>query len=466
MIRLGLHHAEKSLTRRFLGGIVAPMAVLALLLAVGGTWVIKAAVETVNDRILSAAAHAIAESLGVENGQITLDLSPAIFGMLEDNARDNVYYSVRRGAEVVTGYAGLPDIAPHGVPDKQVVFGQGVYRGMPVRIIAEGHRLPHIADPVVVVVAETLGAREHVTQRLQRGLILLEVILVGCAAVLLPMVVRWGMKPIVALGREMDNRATLDMTPLAVGDLPQEMRDLGRAFNRMLERLDASFQNMRRFTADASHQMRTPLSILRTHIALLRDGDANAPDTRRSIEDIADAGERLERLLVQLLALARADNAQSTPIAREALGINRLVADIFAQLAPRAVNADMDLDFLDADGDPQVMTNPVLAGELLANLIDNAIRYNRPRGAITVSVKPDHELVWVSIEDQGPGIPEADRAKVFTRFARLDRDADKPGSGLGLPIAARLSAVLDARIVLDSGRDGVGLRARIGFPSA
>ena len=457
---------QDSLTYRLLRRLVVPMAVVAVLLGAGGSWVITTSVQTVSDRILGAASRAIADSLVYEDGEVALNLSPAIFGMLEDAERDNVYYSVRSGGRLLTGYADLPDIAPEGLRDTQVVFGRAVVHGKQVRVVAEGRRLPHLRNPVIVEVAETLDARRRVSHRMLGGLALLEAFLIAMTAVLLPLAVRRGLRPLTRVSEEMDARAGADLTPLPMAGVPQELRDLVRAFNGMLARLDTTLQNMRRFTADASHQMRTPLSILRTHIALVRRARPGSAEAESSIADIDHATERLQRLVTQLLALARADNVAPEDIEREQVDMEKLVAEIATDFVPQAVQIGMDLHF-DAPGEPAfALTQPLLATEIVSNFVDNAIRYNRDGGTITVAVHvaDAQDEVVVSIEDDGPGIPAADRERVFTRFTRLDRDSSRPGSGLGLPIAAMLVRAIGARIELLTARSGQGLRVEIAFP--
>jgi len=459
---------DNSLAYRLLRRIVAPLAAVAILLGVGGSWVITQSVRTVNDRILAAASRAIADSLSYEEGELSLNLSPAIFGMLEDAERDNVYYSVRSGGRVLTGYADLPDIAPQGLRDTQVVFGNATMQGKPVRVVAEGRRLPHIAAPVTVEVAETLDARRRVSSRMLGGLALLEAVLIAVTAILLPLAVRWGIRPLTRISEEMDARAGSDLTPLPIAGVPTELVDLVRAFNRMLARLDMTLQNMRRFTADASHQMRTPLSILRTHIALLRRAPAGSIDAESSIADIDHATDRLQRLVTQLLALARADNVASEEIAPEPVDMELLVAEIATDHAPQAVRDGMELHFEPPKEPALALTQPVLAGELLGNFVDNSIRYNRVGGTISISVfvaDGDDEVI-VAIEDDGPGIPAEDRDRVFTRFTRLDRDSSRPGSGLGLPIAAMLARATGAKITLSTAQSGHGLRVETAFPRA
>ncbi|WP_299427462.1 sensor histidine kinase [Sphingomonas bacterium] len=442
------------------------MAGLALLLGFGGALAIRGAVQAVNDRILGAASRALAESLTVEDGEIALNLSPAIFGMLEDNARDNVYYKVSYSGRAVTGYADLPDIAPRGLRDTEVRFGSVTYKGRPVRIVAEGRRLPGIAQPAVVEVAETLGARERISQRLLIGLAILEAALIGLSILLLPLAVRWGMRPLIRLRADMDRRVASDLTPLPTDDVPLELRDLVRAFNGMLARVDATLQGMRRFTADASHQMRTPLSILRTHIALLRKAEPGGAEARSSIEDIDHASDRLQRLLVQLLALARADHAALAQEAVEPIDANDFAATVAADHAAAAVREGIELKFERAPGMSRIATHAVLGAELLNNLIDNAMRYSGTGASVTVSVEIEGDGVTVAVEDDGPGISPDDRDRVFTRFTRLDRDTARNGSGLGLPIARALAEAIGARLSLDTAHSGRGLRASVWFPAA
>lgn len=454
-----------SLSWRLLRGMVLPLAAAALLLGIGGSWVIDESVEAVNDRILSAASRAIAESLAWDDGEISLDLSPAIFGMLESNARDNVYYSVRYRGRVITGYDDLPDIAPPTLGDTQVIFGRSTYLGRPIRIVAEGRQIPGVAGPVVVQVAETLDARERLQRDMLIGLAVLEIALIAMTLLLLPLAVRWGLRPLLSLRDEMDRRPASDLAPLPLSGTPRELRDLVSAFNAMLARLDVAVGGLRRFAADASHQMRTPLSILRGHIALLRDADLTSQTARTSIDDIDRASARLARLLVQLLALARADGAASARTTLAPADLNIVAADVVADHAVEALRAGVDLQLDRRATRAMAMTHALLAAELLSNLVDNAVRYNIAGGTVVVSVEVDGNEVVVAVEDDGPGIAAADRERMFGRFSRLDRGDMPDGSGLGLSIARSLSEAVDAHVSLATPPGGRGLRAVVRFPA-
>lgn len=451
-----------SLSSRMLRGMVIPVMALALILGLGGAWAIGQSVQAVNDRILGAASRAIVDSLTVSEGAIGLNLSPAIFGMLEDAARDNVYYSVSHNGRVLTGYRDLPAIAPRDLGDTKVVFGDAVYLGRPVRVVAEGRRLPQIDGVVIVQVAETLDARQRIVQRLLGGLIVLELVLIGTTFGLLPLAIRWGLRPLHRVQGEMDRRVASDLTPLALDQVPLELRDLVGAFNAMLARLDSAVTGIRRFTADASHQMRTPLSILRTHIALLQQAAPGSPEALESISDIDQASNRLQHLIVQLLALARADGAHPSQVELSVVDPNEIVAQAAEEHAMTAVRAGIEFTVKRMPNAPMVVTNQMLAVEMVGNLIDNAIKHNRPGGRVSVALEDAGAKAFIVVEDDGPGIPADQRDGVFTRFARLHRDPSL-GSGLGLSIVDSLARAVGADVRIEEAHSGAGLRATVAF---
>lgn len=465
-VSLGVGSASLSLTGRLFRGLVGPMIGLALVLGVGGAWAIHSIVEAINDRLLGASARAIAETLEVEEGAITLDLPPWSLGMLENTSRDNIYYNVYEGDRLLTGYPDLPPPEPSEFAEQPMVFRYGEYRDQRVRIAAEARRLPRTPELVVVQVAETLEARRALSRNMLIQLVVLELALIALASFLLPIGVRWGMRPLTRLRREMDARSTADFTPLPLADVPRELRDLVTAFNALLARLDKAVEGMRRFTADASHQMRTPLSILRTHLGVLKKRIED-PGALESIEDIQAATDRLQRLLTQLLALARAEGAEPSGTVLKDLDMKAAARAVAEEHALQALRAGVELHLVTEGTEPFIArADPVLLNELLGNLLDNAVRYNRRGGNVTIRVSSRDRQVSIEVEDDGPGIPEQERGKVFTRFYRLNRDQSRPGSGLGLSIVQLLAHILHARVEISSGEGDRGLRVRVIFAHA
>jgi signal transduction histidine kinase len=220
---------------------------------------------------------------------------------------------------------------------------------------------------------------------------------------------------------------------------------------------------MNRFTADASHQMRTPLSILRTHISVLGGLIPANHAAYSSLKDIQEAADRLQRLLIQLLELARADGGQSLDRESGAIDLRQVVQEVASKHVPQALEAGIDLHF-EADQRPfPTHANPITINEIFANLIDNAIRYNKAGGSVVIRLFDEKGKHVVDVEDDGPGIPEAERGKVFTRFYRLSRDQSRVGSGLGLAIVQSLAATLNVQISMSDGADNRGLRVRVSF---
>jgi two-component system sensor histidine kinase TctE len=456
---------RSSLTARLLIGLILPTAALALLLGVGGAWAIDGIVERVNDRLLEASARAIADTVALEDDAVTLDLPASAFGMLENDERDNVYYSVRKGNALVTGYPDLPVAIGAGAQTGDIVFDYAEYRGERIRLAAITRRVPRLAEPVVIQVGETLDARIGLRSQLLRGVVILEAMLILLLLVLLPIAVRWGLAPLLRLRREIDARSPTDFTPLASHGVAVELRSLLEAFNGLLARLQEAVAGMRRFSADASHQMRTPLSILQTHLTVIRREGLDSVAGRDSFADVEAAAARLQRLVTQLLALARAEGAAGAvasfvePV--EMVALARRVAETYV---PVALSSGVELQF-DARDDPAVVASvEVLAHELLANLVDNAIRYNRAGGWVCIAVQREDTGVLITVEDDGPGIPAASRGDMFRRFRRLVRDQKHEGSGLGLAIVATLAEAIGAEVSVAARTPHPGMRARIAFP--
>ncbi len=265
---------------------------------------------------------------------------------------------------------------------------------------------------------------------------------------------------IARLGRrEFDQAVPSTGSPDELGSMAQALETL-RTSALEAERLQLA---MNRFTADASHQMRTPLTILRTHISVLGVLIPTNHAAYSSLKDIQEAADRLQRLLIQLLKLARADGGKSLDRESGTVDLREVVQGIAAKHVPQALEAGIDLHF-EAEQRPfPAQANPITINEIFANLIDNAIRYNEPGGSVVIRLFDEKGRHVVDVEDDGPGIPDAEREKVFTRFYRLSRDQSRVGSGLGLAIVRSLAATLNAEIRMSAGTDNRGLRVRVSF---
>ncbi|MEH3103616.1 MAG: sensor histidine kinase N-terminal domain-containing protein [Sphingomonas phyllosphaerae] len=454
----GARGGALALRTRLFVAMLAPLLAIAVLLGLAGATLIADVVRRTNDRVLGGALGAVAETVQVERGEVTLDLPAAAFGMLENSERDNVYYRIAVGGRLLTGYVDLPAPIIGELALDQPRFRFARYRDQAIRVAEVRRSLPRIDAPVIVQVAETLDGRHALQRRLVTALVLGEILLVGVAMLLIRPALAWSLRPLAGLRGAVarrDTRATPDLSPLDTGPLPVELRPLADAFDHLLARLDSATAGMRRFTADASHQMRTPLAVLKVQVALARRGSPDA------LAEIADAADRLEHLVKQLLALARAEEAGSAP-PREQVDLREVAIAVINRRIAQAIEAGVEIH-LDGAEDIVIASHRTLLFEILSNLIDNAIRYNRAGGHVMLTVSDEEETgATIVVADDGPGLPEDDLARLGERFTRLSTARDSEGSGLGLAIVRSAASRLDATVAIVNTRPGLRITLRFG----
>ena len=455
---------QPSLVRRLLLTLVVSLTVVSVLLGAGGAWLINGIVQQTSDSLLGASARAIPETLAEEDGEITLDLPPSALGMLENTERDNIYYSVRSGGALITGYENLAPAPSASLSLDHPVFRDDSFRGQKIRVAAVTRKLPRIPNVIVVEVAETLVSRRELAGRMLLGLAALEAVFVMVTALLVWPATGWSLRPVTKLRAQME-RHTGDHTvfqQLSLNGVPLELSGLVGGFNALIEQVDASVAGMRRFTADASHQMRTPLTILRTHLAILQKHQPESSVGKASVADIAHATERLQNLLTGLIVLARADDFAFEPGEVETW-LGELARKVVTDCAPLAAKRRIGVRLEAPEQDIAVNAPPLAITEILSNLIENAIRYSQRGGEVTIHVGKADGAPFLEVEDDGPGVPAEDLDRIFQRFYRLPRDQARPGSGLGLSVVQTLSQYLGAHVTAAAGRDGRGLLVTVSF---
>lgn len=425
----------RSLTVRLLLALVIPLIGSAALIGLADAWVTRRVVDYTSDRLLAGSVRAIAESVTLQDQQIHVDLPPWAFGLLDSPQRDSVFYSVRQSGKLLTGYADLPEFRPaEGV--RGPAFRTLDYKGRPVRQAAEALRVPGAAEPVVISVAQTLESRTAVRKTLMTTVGLIEAGLIAVVALLVWPAATWSLRPLQGLRRRLGERSDSrdpDFAPVAVDDVPGELRPVIVAFNSLLAQLEQSVDGVRRFTADASHQMRTPLAILKTHLTLLaRTRKSNAD--QESLADALEAVDRIQRLIEQLLALARAEAVEAD--GRQEADLVACIESSAKRWYVRLKNAGVVLSLSKPDDPIRVTLSRSLVEQILENLIDNALRYGGK--SVVVSVTSVDDLGVLTVKDDGAGMPTKLADRPFERFAR-GPDIDTVGSGLGLSIVKALA---------------------------
>lgn len=232
-------------------------------------------------------------------------------------------------------------------------------------------------------------------------------------------------------------------------DGPQdEVRELAEAFNKMLERLERSFEQQSRFVSDAAHELRTPLATLRANIEVLQhDPDANAADYREMTVVLERSLSRMEKLVEDLLLLARGEKEVRTKI----VNLNDLIVHVAQDAEPLALSHHINIH-LNITDQVTVRADFHLLGRAVSNLLENGIRYNRPGGAVTLTVQRQSKGVIISVADTGIGISPDDQPHVFERFYRADQSRARHagGAGLGLSIARHIVQLHDGHIHMTS----------------
>ena len=449
--------------RRLLLTLLLPLCCILGALGFSGAWLVNRTVQGISDRVLSGSLQAISETLAMQEGYITLDLPPSALGMLENADRDNVYYSVSYRGRVITGYPELPSLQER-LPLEEIRFRNGDFHGTPIRIAMEAKLVPQLDAPVIVQVAETTKNRTALAHRILIFLAAGELLLLIVITALVVKAVDWGLQPLSELRRTVDmrnNAPDIDFSPLPTTSVPLEALSFVSAFNTLLHHVETSFQTLRRFTSDASHQLRAPLAVVRTHVELLSRNAVDAPEMRNALTDINLAVKALQHLITQLISLAKAERPQDNEHDAGVFDLVECTAGVARGYAGPALDRAMEMAF-EADQDhAHVRGNALFAGEMIANLLDNAIRYGKTGGQILIRVIGVSGRV--EIQDNGPGIPASERERVFERFHRLPQNAEVEGSGLGLSIVQALGRRMGATVTLEDGDNGVGTKAIVRF---
>ncbi|AWC20591.1 Sensor protein QseC [Aminobacter sp. MSH1] len=453
-----------SLRRRLLLWLLVPLVALGLV-ALADTY--NEAVDTANavsDRVLAGSALAIAERVVVaEDGALEVDIPYVALEMLTSAAQDRVFYRVDGPSGFITGYQTLPII--EGLEQEESGYTDASFRGEPIRLTSLSRAASTGASsiPFVVTVAETTIARTQLAQTILLRSALRLAILIGSAAAIVWLAVTFSLRPLYRLRDAIAERNPDDLHPIEQS-VPKEVRGLVDTVNSFMGRLGSALGAMRHFTGNASHQLRTPLTIIRTQLALA--SRAHSLEEARQAARIGDeAVAHAERVIAQLLLLAKVDEAASDRLkSLDAVDLTALAQQLTADRVTQAHAAGIDLGF---EGEQALFVRgePMLLSEMIRNLIENVLAYAGAGTEATVKVLDQGADVVLEVEDTGPGIPATEMENVRQRFVR-GREGDKPGAGLGLPIVEEIASLFGGRLELLAGADGRGLRVRVSFGKA
>ena len=459
-----------SLRQQLLRWLILPLVALVALNAVSLYRDALEAADVAYDRSLLSSTRALAERVTVKDGKVVANVPYVALDSFETDTLGRIYYKVTGlDGETVSGYDDLPPV-PAGVPRSDlypalVRFYHASYNGEPVRIAA---LLQPVYDDsmrgiALIQVGETLDARNALSRDILLNTLLRQAVLVLAVAALVWFAVRLVLRPLMRLKNEVETRPLSDLSTIDQALVHKEVRPLVAAMNGTMARMQDLIASQRRFIADASHQLRTPLAVLKTQAALaLRENDPAA--MRAIVASIAGTTDSAIHLANRLLVLARIEHGGGGEPAQQ-VALALVARQVGLELALPAVQKDIDLALeVEADADTTVVGRELLLHELAANLVDNAIRYTPAGGSVLLWVGRRADRVVLAVSDSGPGIIEAEYEKVLMPFYRAQStlEANPGGTGLGLAIVRDIAALHGATLALGRA-DAGGLKAEVIF---
>jgi two-component system OmpR family sensor kinase len=323
----------------------------------------------------------------------------------------------------------------------------------------------HVTPEGVVQVAQPEAIRDALARELAARTAVPELVFIPVLVVLVVWVLRRNLRPLYETSARVRERDAARLDPLPTAGVPEELAPLVEQINALLARLAASLETERRFVADAAHELRSPVAALALQVQLAERAHTDAARAA-ALAELRRGIARAGRLVQQLLDLARLEPG----VASEPPGpvdLAQTVREVIGEFVARADSQGIDLG---AEAPVSLVVNGAASElrSLVANLVDNALRYAPAQSAVTVSLRDTGEAVELAVEDAGPGIPPAERERVLRRFQRVAGDPTS-GSGLGLPIAKAIAERHRGSLSLAEARPGrrpPGLSVQVRLPLA
>ena len=440
----------RSLRRQLLAGILIPL----VLIVAFNTWSLYrqalAALNTAYDRTLLASAKSLGESLDVRGegdaARLQANVPSAALEAFEADLQSRMAYriSTRQGV-LLSGYDDLP--MWHGQIPMQppyaalVDFYDGQFRGEPVRmaVLLQPVASTTGRDVAVVQVAETLEIRHALARQILWDTLARQAALIALIAATVIVVVQRATRPVRALSQELQARPDDDLRPIAAPDAPRELQPLIAATNEHMRRQSDLLAQQQRFVRDASHQLRTPLAVLKAQVQSARRGDVAPPEALAEIEHTVD---RATQLANQMLALAKVAQLQQQADVAPAQ-FDEVVRAVALDVAPLIAGKGLDFD---------LQTEPItlrardwMLRELTRNLLHNAIRHTPAGGLLAITLVRAGDQARLTVADGGPGVAPELAERLFQPFSA---GAGGTGSGLGLAICHEIVQTLGGRIQL------------------
>jgi len=448
-----------SLRRYLLIGILLPISLFTVVDTVSLYRQALAAVNTAYDRTLLASAKSIGEHITADGVGAAARLRATVpYFALEafeaDNRSRMVYRISNLQGELIDGFGALPawqgELPDRGPYAALVDFYDAVYQGDRVRVavLLQPVAMNQARAMAVVQVAETLELRHTLARQILIDTLLRQLALVSIIALVVIVVVQRATRPVRRLSAQLQARPDGDLTPLQAADAPRELIPLIEATNNIMSRLQHLLEHQKRFVRDASHQLRTPLAVLKVQVQSALRGDL---DALQALHEINDTVQRATGLANQMLSLAKvAQLVQQAP--DSSVDWAQVLRELAIDMSP--LIAEKDLDFEISTEAAWIRTHDWMLRELSRNLLHNAIVHSPANGTLSVHLTCDADRASLVIGDSGPGISGELRERLFQPFSSGEV---RSGSGLGLAISHEIVQALGGSIKLINRESVIGI---------
>lgn len=415
------------------------------------------------DQVLLERAHMVAEQIRLGSGQERFDFKPNLPDGSDPGISDQVVYTVSdSGGKKIAGNADLSRPLSYRMGKTGPLFSNGEQNGERTRMVSLVYASPSSGEIFQLHLSETTHQRQALIRGILAYIVIPQLLLIMIAVAAVLYGLKRGLMPLERLRHEVAARQGDDLSRLDATKAPEEVRPLIDAVNSLLERLKQAMLGQKRFIADASHQLRTPLAGLKTQTELaLRENDMERK--HYILEQLLTSARRSTHLINQLLALARNEPDGQGGYTFSTVDLNRLAQECTTLWVPAALEKNIDLGLEESPLHALVSGDSTSLAEMLGNLIDNAIRYTQAGGHVTVRLDSVQDAAILHVEDNGMGIEPQYRERVFERFYRI-LGSGQSGSGLGLAIVAEVAKRHRARLELNAGSSGAGTRISVYFP--
>jgi two-component system sensor histidine kinase TctE len=458
----GVLGVTSGLQRRLLVMLIVPLVLLA---GINAWFEYRSAgnVAAQQDHRLLALVPLVADSIvGDAGGRPLLMLAPPVQEFVKGEPAASAYAISDIDGKLLHGEPWLAEDIP---ADAAPQFRSEEQGGVTWRIVRQ--RQQTIFGEVVVAVADSADPRQQWARSILFKVLLPNLVLIAAAAFAVGWAVERALKPLRSLKEAVERRSPRDLSAIDESASPEEVRPLVDSLNRLFGLVNAQAESQRRFVADAAHQLRTPLAALQAQVeawaqvagARPEQGTLNLPTEQ--VLKLRNATRRTSQLANQLLALSRADARGMHSQPQQRVDLKALCEDTLEHHLDAATARGIDLGL---DAEPvHVMGHDWLLRELLANLVDNAVKYSHEGGSVTIRCGWRAGEPFLEVEDDGPGVAVAERPRILERFYRVQGTIGE-GTGLGLAIAEEIARVHRSHLQLSPGAGGRGLKVTLALP--